>query len=358
MKIWEKYFILETCKTALFFLVAFYGLYALIDYASHTGTFHHHHSRLTFQELILFYASEFFRRADVLIPLAIMIGTIRTLTKMNVHHELIALQAAGVSMTKLMRPFIWVGLAGVLFLYATTEWVQPFALKQERKIEDRHTYEQTAAKDNQTKVHYLKLEDGSTLLFQFFDKPAKTFYDLIWVRSADEFVRMKSLTAQTPAVGSFVEILKRVNGNLVLSERLEQKTFNDLKFSSERLLETVTPPEERQITHLATQIKPIHFQSEKEAHHLSVFLHKIILPWLSLFAVLLVIPSCIKVARDLNVFAIYAASLFGLVFTYITVNAGTTLAERQVMNPYYALLLPFTLILTIVWCRFLWLVRS
>ncbi len=358
MKIWEKHFIYETLKTALFFLVAFYGLYALIDYASHTGTFHHHHSRLSFQELLLFYASEFFRRADVLIPLALLIGTARTLTTMNVHHELLALQAAGVSLRKLMRPFIWVGLSGVLFLYGATEWVQPFALRQERKIEDKHTYEQSAVKNLQTKVNYLKLEDGSTLLFQFFDKPAKTFYDLIWIRSPDEFIRMKSLTAEALPKGTYVENLVRKKGNLTLSQRYPEKTFADLKFSSERLIETVTPPEERQISELLTQINPSGFESEKEAHHLAVFLHKMILPWLALFAVLIVIPPSIQVVRDLNVFSIYAVSLFALVFVYIAVNAGTTLAERQVMNPYYALLLPFTILFSFAIVRYLWSTRS
>lgn len=355
MKIWEKYFVSQTIKSALFFLFAFYGLYALIDYASHTGTFHHHHAKLSIGEVLLFYLSEFFRRAEVLIPLALMIGSIRTLTQMNTNHELVALKAAGISTSRLMRPFLWIGFLGVIFLYALTEWIEPLALKEERSIETTHLVD---AKDSGPRVNHLKLEDGSSLLFQKYDKTARTFYDLIWVRNADEIYRMKYLDVKSIPQGFYIEVIKRKNGLLSLESRIKEKLFDDLKFSSKRLIETVTPPEERALSRLALEIKPFNYNSEKETHALAVFLRKMILPWLALLVMIGIIPFCIKVTRDLKVFSIYAVSLFGLVFIYIVINAGTTLAERQVANPYLAILAPFAMIALGLISRYYGAVRS
>ncbi len=355
MKIWEKYFITQTVKSALFFLLSFYGLYALIDYASHTGTFHHHHAKLSIGEVLLFYLSEFFRRAEVLIPLSLMIGSIRTLTQLNIFHELVALKAAGISTARLMRPFLIIGFSCVVLLYVLTEWIEPLALKEERSIETTHLVD---AKDTGSRVNHLRLEDGSTLLFQKYDKTAKTFYDLIWVRTADEIYRMKYLDVKSIPQGFYIEVIKRKDGLLTLESRLKDKLFDDLKFSSKRLIETVTPPEERALSRLALEIKPINYSSEKETHTLAVFIRKLILPWLAVLAVIGIIPFCIKVTRDLKVFSIYAISLFGLVFMYIVINAGTTLSERQVANPYLAILAPFAMIALGLISRFYGAVRS
>ena len=42
VKIWEKYFFCEFIKIFFLFLCCFYGLYVLIDYASHTSALPHH----------------------------------------------------------------------------------------------------------------------------------------------------------------------------------------------------------------------------------------------------------------------------------------------------------------------------
>lgn len=357
MKIWEKYFIKETLKGAAFFLISFYGLYVLIDYASHSGSFHHHHVKMNIAELFLFYLAEFFRRAEVLIPVSILIGTLRTLIQLNVHHELVALQASGVPKSRLMRPFILVGLMGVVALLLITEWIEPYALKQERSIETSHIVEQSS-KETDARVHSLKLEDGSTLLFQKYDRNQNHFYDLVWIRTANDIYRMKELAINDSGPqGSYVERLKRNEGMLTLQDRKQKVVFEDLKFSPSRLLETVVTPEERSISQLFSEAKA-NFSSEKETHIFAVFLRKLLLPWLALLVVIGAIPLAIKVTRDLNVFSIYALSLFGLVFTYIIVNAGTTLAERQVMNPYFAIVLPFAMIALGLISRFYGAVRS
>ena len=106
MKIWERYFFFDTLKTLLFLLFAFSALFVLIDYASHTGSFHQNHIRFAFKEFLIYYGGELIQKSEVLLPFGILVATIRTLTRLNQQNELIALLAAGVKMKSLLRPFL------------------------------------------------------------------------------------------------------------------------------------------------------------------------------------------------------------------------------------------------------------
>jgi lipopolysaccharide export system permease protein len=92
--------------------------------------------------------------------------------------------------------------------------------------------------------------------------------------------------------------------------------------------------------------------SEKEAKIQAQFFRKLLLPWLALLAVIGAAPFCVKVTRELNVYFIYAVSIFGLVFIYFLMNGATTLADRQVMDPYIALIVPFAIISSILTARY------
>src|SRR5262245_5420866 len=86
--IWGRYFVKETLKVLILFIVCFYGLYVLIDFSSHATSYHHHHIRFRLSELTSYYLSDFVKRLDVLLPFALLISTIKTLCSLNVHNEL------------------------------------------------------------------------------------------------------------------------------------------------------------------------------------------------------------------------------------------------------------------------------
>src|SRR5436190_24088446 len=115
-KIWERYFLKQMLKVFFLFLFCFYGLYVVVDYASHTSALPHHQTQVPGQELIRYYLFVFASRAEILIPFALLIAVIKTLITLNTHQELVALLASGVRLKTLMRPFILMGLVCTLFL--------------------------------------------------------------------------------------------------------------------------------------------------------------------------------------------------------------------------------------------------
>jgi lipopolysaccharide export system permease protein len=92
IKIWERYFLKETLKIFFLFLFCFYGLYVLIDYASHTSGLPHHQIKISGKELIRYYLFIFSSRAEILIPFALLISTIKTICSLNISRELVALK--------------------------------------------------------------------------------------------------------------------------------------------------------------------------------------------------------------------------------------------------------------------------
>lgn len=350
MSIWAKYFFCDTLKTILYLLTAFCTLYVLIDYASHSGTFHHHHIRFSPREFFIYYGAELVQKSEVLLPFAILIATIRVLTKLNLHNELIALLAAGIKVRKLLSPFLAIGLIGVLFLYLSEECFAPWLVATSRSIGEKQAGEQSMKLETPS-AHRILLEDGTLLLFQTYSRLDQRFYDVWWVPSVNELWRIKTLDLQPQVTGTEVELFKRDSSQALVSvKQMAVRNFPEIRFNQKRLLESLTRPEDLSLSTLAGKLTA-DVSSEKEARLETAFWRKIFMPWLALLAVLGPAPLCLVFTRNLNTFFIYAVSMFALIFTYILLNASTTLADRQVFSPLPALLIPFGILSTFLLWR-------
>src|SRR5947209_8253825 len=120
-KIWERYFIRQFIRMFFLFLGCFYGLYVLIDYASHTSALANHHVQIAWQEIARYYLYVFASRAEILLPLALLIALVQTICSLNMHHELVAFMASGFPPKTLMRPFLIFGLLCVFLMYANEQ---------------------------------------------------------------------------------------------------------------------------------------------------------------------------------------------------------------------------------------------
>lgn len=354
-KIWERYFIKETLKTFFFISFCFYGLYVLIDYASHSGA-RHHQSMMEWSELIKFYANEWILRADVLVPFALMIATIRTLCDLNIHNELVALQASGISLKKILRPFIFLGLLFTLLIYANTEFLLPNAMAASRHLRNQKEIQ----KNNKNKkffVQHVGLKDGSTLLYQHYNFAERSFFDAYWVKSFDEIWRFQHLSPyEQPPKGIGVGHFQRMPDNTLHKiESFESRSFPEMKFNQKILLDTLTPSRELSLSTLWKRLPHSkEIESEKEAEFAASFFHKSALPWLCFFAVIAPAPFCVRYGRSHPIFFIYSLSLFFLVGSYLILNAALIISERQVLSPEVAIGVPFMLFSSTTFYRFLY----
>lgn len=352
IKIWERYFLLETIKTALLFLFCFYGVYALIDYANHTAGFNHHNIKIHWQEILIYYVYDFIKRLDILLPLALLIATIRTLCNLNMHHEITALRSSGVSLHRLLRPFLFIALSGSLLILLNLEFLLPSTMTKLRYIEDGRSSKKQS-KLNITGARHSTLEDGSILIYQTFDSNLNRFFDVFWVLNIDEIYRMKYLyPSETIPRGEIVDHLIRNEKNTLISfKSMKESPFPKMKFSKEKLFETVTPAEDLSLSVLWSKLPKNHQmqQNEKEYPIVAAFYHKLTVSCFCLLAVIGPAPFCVAATRHLPIFFIYASSIFAFIGLYLSLNAATLLAKRQVIESFWIVGVTILITLPLLW---------
>jgi len=351
-KTWERYFLWEISKIFLLFLIGFYGIYVIIDYSTHSRSFHNYH--FSYLEILSYYGYEFITRMDVLIPFAILIACIKTLCTLNTHNELVALMVSGVTLKRLLIPFVAFGLFFTGLIYFNTEVLQPRALKYHKQLDYRRAKEKRK-KHHHPYIQQLTFKDHSSLIFESYDEGTDRFYDVFWVRSIDDIYRMQFLNASSSTpIGTRVEHLKRnPEGLFEIVEFSDEKLFPEIHIEKAKLLDSVSSPSDYSLSMLKAKLpKTNQPLSEKEASLLTTYYYKLALPWLCLLAVLAPAPFCTRFTRSLPVFFIYACSLFGLVAFYLIMDAALLLGERQVVTPAIAIWGPFSCIFAIVGWRY------
>lgn len=353
IKIWQRYFIKEILKVFFLFLFCFYGLYILIDYSSHSGSFHHNHSRFDWMEFLFYYGSEFVHRSDVLIPFALLIATIRTLTKCNQNLELTALRAAGIPLLTLMSPFIFLGLFFTCLCYVNEQWILPESMNMLKRIQDTHSTHKRKQNKNLAAQHLI-LKDESTLIYQNYDTSKGLFFDVYWVRSAGDLYQIKSLNpnSEIPLGINGYHLTRDAEGILRVVETFQNKEFPDMSFNKKMLLETITPIEDLSLSKLWEKWPDEGvITSDKEARIVTAFYRKLASPWLCFIAMIVPIPFCVRFNRYMPIFLIYALNIFGLAAIYLILDSAQVLGKRQIMDPAVVIWVPFLFFFSIFTMR-------
>jgi lipopolysaccharide export system permease protein len=342
-KIWQRYIVYELLKTMFFILCISFLLFALIDFTSRTETHHDHGIRFQISEIAIYYLFELSRQLDVLLPFALMIATIKVLSDLVNHGELITLMMSGLKIKTLMRPIVYLGLVFTACLYINSEFVAP---KAERSINQFLYAKKSEGKKRKMtlSVSSLALEDSSRLLFLSYDQLLHRFFDAIWIRSEDEIYRMKYLYPESTApYGEYVEhLIREKDGHFTVNSSKKTQVFPDFELNPKSLHETIFLPEELSIRELLAKV-PSGYKctNDKECQLMSTLYLKLLMPWLCYFVVIGIIPSCLQFYRGLSLFLIYATATFGFVFYHLFFEATFILAKRQTISPENALLVPF-----------------
>lgn len=350
--IWERYCWRQLLVTFFGTLLGFYFLFSLIDYANQMGAFRQKGIQVTWLQWILYYLFECIHRADVLIPFAVLLSSIRTLLKMNSNNELVALKCGGIPTSRILRPFILFGLTATLLLYANNEWLVPHSLAYVKLL--KAAKKNKPSSTHRTPVQSIALQDGSYLLYQSYEHSDNRFYDVYWIHTDNKIIKMKYFypDAQPPR-GEFVDILaKNPEGEIALIESLPYYKLPALQLDDKTVQEAALLPELLPVSTLLDQIQwPGAILTSREALLATSFYQKISLPWLAFLAVLLTAPFCMKFSRYLPTYLIYGISIFSLVSFYLFMDALAILARRQLFDPAILLTAPVALLLFIGFWR-------
>ncbi len=342
LPLWWTYFFKEVTKVFFFFLLSFFFLYSLLDYATHMEDFFHNNT-LQIKDILLFYGCHFLKRADLLLPLALMVATIKTLTTFNVRREWMALQVAGLPRKKLIRPFLVLALLCSLFNWISFQSLLPYALNQMDEFRMSHFKGSHRAKQREL-IHLLSLKDRSKLLYQTYDTEKKELFDVLWIRSQDDIWRMKFLDGDpTHPEGRYVDhLVRNKEGFLEKKDSFDRFYFLELKWNPKMLGQSQIPFENRSFKELFRLAIHSALVTPYEIPKITTQIcFKLAIPLLSPLALLSIIPLCVHFSRRFNPFFIYAIGIFGTLSFYMLIDALTILGEQATLSPIIGIFTPF-----------------
>lgn len=345
--IWQRYLLREILKIFALVLFAFYFLYMAFDYSLHMHDFIKD-KRIQIIDFIFYYGNLFVKRADLLVSLAMLVATIKVLCSLNTHRELLALQVAGIPFKKLIRPFMFIAVVCTIFSYFSMEFIFPRSTTYLDAFHNAHFRHRTRLLNKQQvlrreKLHVLSLKDRSKIIYQHFDKNQNAYFDVVWLRTAQDIWRIKYLNLDGPLpLGKYVDHFQSdTQGFFAKTESFESCNLPALKWDPESgsfaPFENRKPSELWRIAHRAST------SSYERSEILTNFFFKCAMPLLPILVVIAAAPFCIRYTRTQTLFFIYAFGLFGFITFYLLVNASVILGENRVVAPALAVFAPFLL---------------
>jgi len=296
-----------------------------------------------FKELAFYYLLMFMKRMDIMLPFGLLIACIRALLTFNIHNELVVLLVSGLSIKKLLRPFLACGITCVMLMYLNYEVFIPYSWTKMKQIEDKHSSEGGRKQD---RIQEVVLNDDTAIIYNSYDSARGFFFDAYWIRSINEIFRIKYLFPDSQAtVGRKIDrLLRDDSGRLFLAESFDTKTLPELQFDEKILSGALRTPEELSLRQLWQRIpKHVGNFSDKEAHLLTRFYFRLAMPWLCLLVILAPTPFCVTFSRQPPILLIYILSILGLVSFYLIMDAAMVLGQAQVITPSLAIFIPFSL---------------
>ncbi|MBS3904492.1 MAG: LptF/LptG family permease [Simkania sp.] len=338
--IWQRYLYSEILKITALFLLCFFLLFVTIDYSVHMQGFLRSQSLGLFS-IVIYYSYLFIKHCDLLLPLALMVATIKVLKGMNRQNELLALQAAGLPLKHLMRPFLIVALLATALNFAVAQYLLPVSLQFTDTFQDKHL-KRSSSEDRANRIRVLELKDSSKLAFERFDRKTSTFHDLFWIRSIDDIWRIKQLKIdqehpQEAPLGHFVDHIQRASdGGLHKVASYSTLRLEPLKAGAYQLKKMNIPAESLSLSKLAKELK----QKNHYAQISAILAMKSVRPFLCLLAVLSIAPFCLRFTRLSSSLPLYAGGIFGIITCFIAIQAGGILTENQVLPSLISVVLP------------------
>ncbi len=289
---------------------------------------------------------QFLKKLPMLLPLSLLIATIKTLFSLNVHKELVALQVSGIPLKRILYPFWILASFCCVMGYINEEFLVPQSIAYLDEIKQARAM--TKQKDKNKPFTILYLKDASRLVYQKFDKEKQAFFDVYWLRSFDDIWRIKYLNADPKKpLGKFVDhIVRNEGGFLEKKESYEQCLLPSLKWETSELYKKQSSPKHQKISQLARA----YLHHERESFYsrgevATYLIYKIIMPLMPFVVLLGIAPYCVSYSRNPHVFLLYGISIFCFVVFFTLLDSLLIIGKNQTLPPYVAIGAPFLLVL-------------
>lgn len=352
MKRWQLYFYGEIFKVFFFFLFGFFFLFSLIEYATHMDDYFKK-STLTMAATLVYYLNQFMKRLDFLVPMALLLSTIKVLTTLNTRNEWTVFQVAGLSTKTLLKPFFIVAALCSVFLWTNFEFLLPKAMHNIDEFRITNFQRSHLAKRREL-IHLIPLKDNSKLIYQSYYADTNQLFDVLWIKSQREIWRVKYLNAnpETPVAHFADHLIKNSEGVFEKVESHRTILLSDLKWHPKMARKGLIPFDQKKISELYKLSKNPSASPYELPRIKTALFFKTTIPLLAPLIIIALAPICLSFSRFRPLFFIYAIGLFSLFALYMLLDSLTILSDHAIISPIVAVLLPLTFLALILGWRF------
>lgn len=345
MKIWNKYLFGLLSKTFLFFIVSIFLIYTIVDLSIH-GVRFFSHGLVAGLEIARYYCYTFANQIGFFFPLTFLLASLKVFLDLNQHHELVALQMAGLSQKKLLSPFFAFAMLLVLTSYAHQEWLSPTTQLAANTFRSQH--EKHNKKIETPHLFNVPLQDQSEMIYQDFKN--NELFDVFWIKNNKDFWHIKYLKLN-PSTGFFADHFQRTSSGLMEKiESFSEKVFPEIAFDPNICLESFIPFENRSLSTLLRQVFKKNSERKHVLCHLQYNLASPLVCFLILFAIA---PLVIRFSRSKQGFLITAGSLFAFIAFKTILDGMMILGENQVMPSSIAIWAPLLVVFSLSLPKFI-----
>ena len=323
-KIWEKKIFFNILKLTLLFTLAVFLLLILIDFSIHSFKIISN-PNATILSIIKYYINLFMTELNIFLCLNFMLATLKVLSDMNLHHELIALNMGGISFKRISAPFFYIAILISIFSYINLQFFFPSAHEFKNGFKDY-------LNRNKTKKIYpniIYLDDNTKLVYQKYDASKNELFDVFWIKSNSDIWHSKMLSMNKfPITGYWVDHLIRKNNFFEKEKSFDLYKFEDIVFDKNKK-NMFAPYDHRSITTLYKQLKSKNLCTKEKAELSAHLNYKFAFPILPILIIFGIFPYMIRFSRTISIFFISAFSLFGFVIYYTLMDSFLILAENS-----------------------------
>lgn len=328
MKLWFRTLLKQIVLLFFFLLTCLFAIYITVDLSTHGLKLF---SSVSPFQVFTHYLSQFALELELFLSFAWLLTTLKVLSDLNHHSELVALQMAGLSKKTILRPFFLFALLLTTLLYANEQWLVPYAQNTRQHIAKK--------KGKPLRIYSIPLRDDSELVYQHYDPKTHTLFDLFWIRTPEEIWHSKVLELRQPLMGHEVDCFTRKE-TLEKTASYDTYLFYDLPLEEKELLQRFIPYEYRPLTTLLREAPLVKGPASAHLHH------RMALPLLPFIILLAIPPFVLRFSRIRYTLLVTTLFIFLFIALKTLFDGLLILAENQVLPAALLIWAPFGLLFT------------
>lgn len=339
---WFRHFFFRFLSLVFLLVILGFLLFVFIDILTQVQDVFD--SKTTWKIWAEYYTCLLSYRLNALIPFSIAAATALLLPRIVRSNELIPLLNAGLSLQKVMVPFICVTVLLSCVLWINSQCIYPKAIQKYRNIVDTDFGRDTLS-EKESKLGIIFFKEGSRLFFKEHDAKEQVLHDTFWVRSLDCALHIEHLYYFEDRIpeGHYVDVIERNHtGKMVKTSAYPFCELPELSLTKQTIKIAQTDPRDLSIACLATQLVRFGSSSSERATDVVIcFFQKLFFPLLACLAFLIPAPFCLSFERRIPQALLLFSSLASLFCLQIFLETASVLARAAPSYALYILLFPW-----------------